>query len=41
MPTFGDKLTDAEIFSIIEYLKSNWDPEQRSAQWQVTWQESR
>jgi len=41
MPTFGDKLTDAEILSIIEYLKSNRDPEQRSAQWQVTWQESR
>jgi mono/diheme cytochrome c family protein len=40
MPTFGDKLTDPEILSIIEYLRSNRDPEQRSAQWQVTWQES-
>ncbi len=40
MPTFGDKLTDSEIISILEYLKSSWGPEQRAAQWQVTWQES-
>lgn len=41
MPTFGNKLTDAEILSIIEYLKSGWGPDERAAQWQVTWQESR
>lgn len=41
MPTFGDKLTDPEIRSIIEYLKSSWDADERAAQWQVTWQQTR
>lgn len=41
MPTFGDRLSDDEIQSIIEYLKSSWGPEERAAQWQVTWQLTR
>ncbi len=41
MPTFGDKLTDSQIQSIIEYLKSSWEPDERAAQWQVTWQKTR
>lgn len=39
MPTFGDQLSDDQIVSIVEYLKSKWGPEQRAFQWQITWQE--
>lgn len=39
MPTFGDVLTDEEILSIIEFFKSQWGDEERTFQWQVTWQE--
>ena len=38
MPTFGDQLSDEEILTILEYLKSGWGPEERAFQWQVTWQ---
>ena len=39
MPRFGDTLSDGEIESIIEFLKSSWGSEERSFQWQVTWSE--
>ena len=39
MPAFGNKLNDDEIASILDYLKSNWGPDERSFQWMVTWQE--
>lgn len=38
MPTFGDKLTDEEILTILEYIKTWWGPEERAFQWRVTWQ---
>ncbi len=38
MPTFGDQLSDEEILTILEYMKSWWGPEERAFQWQVTWQ---
>jgi hypothetical protein len=37
MPTFGGILTDDEILSILEFLKSNWADEERTFQWQATW----
>lgn len=40
MPTYGELLTAEEIVSIVEYLKSTWGPDERTFQWQVTWQES-
>lgn len=40
MPSFGDTLTEQEIISILEYLKSNWGSREREFQWQVTWQET-
>ena len=36
MPAFGDILTDDEIVSVLEFLKSTWGPEERAFQWQVT-----
>lgn len=40
MPTYGDLLTEDEIQAVLEFLKSNWGPEEREFQWQVTWQDS-
>lgn len=40
MPTYAGTLTDAQIMSIVEFLKSSWPPEERLFQWQMTWQES-
>ena len=39
MPPFGDSLSDDEIMSILEFLKSVWGPEEREFQWRVTWSE--
>ena len=39
MPTFGDRLSDEDITSILEFLKSHWGPDERAVQWQVTWRE--
>lgn len=36
MPTFGDKLSDAEIRAVITYFKSLWSEESRLFQWEVT-----
>lgn len=30
MPSFGDKLTESEITSVLEYIKAGWLPEQLS-----------
>lgn len=36
MPTFGEKLSDAEIRAVIEYFKSLWTEENRQYQWEET-----
>lgn len=40
MPAFEDRLTEAEVESVLEFFKAQWGPEERAWQWQVTWQES-
>jgi mono/diheme cytochrome c family protein len=32
MPAFGDKLSDAEITEVLEYIKSTWPERQRAYQ---------
>lgn len=39
MVGFGERLSESEIESVIEYLRSTWGTEQRDFQWLVTWQE--
>ena len=39
MPAFGAILTDDEIISVLEFLKSTWGHEERAFQWHVTWTE--
>lgn len=36
MPAFGDKLSDEEIISILEFFKSKWETEEREFQWWIT-----
>lgn len=36
MPGFGDKLTEDQIISILEFFKSKWGVEAREAQWSVS-----
>lgn len=36
MPAFGDRLSDEEIRTVIEYFKSLWDEEHRRWQWEET-----
>jgi mono/diheme cytochrome c family protein len=36
MPGFGDKLTEDQIISILEFFKSTWGMEAREAQWSVS-----
>ena len=36
MPSFGDRLSDEEILTILEFFKANWGPEEREYQRQVT-----
>jgi mono/diheme cytochrome c family protein len=38
MPAFGDTLSEEEIVAIFEYIKTWWGPQERTFQWQVTWQ---
>ena len=33
MPAFKDKLTEAEMVSILEFIKSKWDKDKREFQW--------
>ncbi len=39
MPPFGDTLTDEQITAIFEFIKASWEPQERDAQWRVTWGE--
>ena len=39
MPAFGDRLTEAEVLSILEFFKSTWGPQERAVQWEVTLRE--
>jgi len=36
MPGFGDKLTEDQIISILEFFKSKWGVEAREAQWWIS-----
>ena len=36
MPSFAEKLTDGEIDAVLEYIKSNWESEQRELQEEVS-----
>lgn len=36
MPAFGDKLTEDQIVSILEFFKSKWGVEAREAQWWIS-----
>ena len=36
MPAFGDKLSDAEIRTMLVYFQSLWSPEHREYQWEQT-----
>jgi mono/diheme cytochrome c family protein len=36
MPAFGDKLSDAEIRAVIEFMKSYWSPNNRQYQFDET-----
>ena len=36
MPSFAEKLTDGEIQAVLEYIKSNWESEQRELQEEVS-----
>lgn len=36
MPGFGDKLTEDQIVSILEFFKSTWGVEAREAQWWIS-----
>jgi mono/diheme cytochrome c family protein len=40
MPAFAGRLSDDEVWAIIEYLKSEWGERERAFQWQITWQET-
>ena len=36
MPSFGDRLSDEDILTILDFFKANWGPEEREFQRQVT-----
>lgn len=36
MPGFGDRLSDAEIWAVLAYIKSRWPPEVRSRHEQIS-----
>lgn len=36
MPAFGDKLTEADMVAVLEFIKSKWDQEAREYQWWMT-----
>lgn len=39
MPAFAGQLTESEVFSILEFFKSTWGPQERTVQWEVTLRE--
>ncbi len=36
MPAFGERLSDDQILSILDYFKSTWGPDERAFQWEQT-----
>jgi mono/diheme cytochrome c family protein len=40
MPEFAGRLSEDEVRTIIEFLKSEWGEQERTYQWQITWQEA-
>lgn len=36
MPAFGDQLSEHQVLSILEFLKSKWGREEREFQWWIT-----
>lgn len=36
MPAFGERLSDDQILSILDYFKSTWGPDERAVQWEQT-----
>ena len=36
MPSFVGRLTDSEVDAVLEYIKSNWESEQRELQEEVS-----
>ena len=40
MPSFADTLSDDQIIAILEFIKSQWGPQEQAYQWLITWQES-
>ena len=41
MPAFGNRLSDADIWAVLAYIKSTWPEETRNAQAQVTRENAR
>ena len=39
MVGFSNRLSEAQIAAVVEYLRSAWGPQEREFQWLVTWQE--
>lgn len=39
MPSFEGQLSDDEILSVMDFIKSRWGDEERGFQWQMTYQE--
>ena len=39
MPAFGDRLTEFEVLSVLEFFKSTWGPQERAVQREVTLRE--
>jgi mono/diheme cytochrome c family protein len=36
MPAFGDRLDDAQIRAVLEYIKTFWGPDERAFQAEVS-----
>ena len=39
MPAFEDLLSGNDVLSILEFFKSNWGPQERAVQWEMTLRE--
>ena len=40
MPVYGGVLTEEEVLSILDYIKSTWGPEEREVNWHATVREA-
>ncbi|HVR32766.1 MAG TPA: cytochrome c [Acidimicrobiia bacterium] len=40
MPEFAGRLSGDDVRAILQYLKSEWGEQERTFQWQITWQET-